>query len=152
MLVIANFDWGFGQELKKLTRENYALLREQVVTLRIDQWEVDKPEPPMWYRSGEPIVLTQSDMALIASLGLKFEVVKIKNTYEHKHNDGNVIYNLNFALPNIGLLSIDEVTWRDDVCTQAIQSLLEEGWRIIAVCPPNGARRPDYILGRTKPS
>jgi hypothetical protein len=38
----------------------------------------------------------------------------------------------------------------DDACTDNLQAHLNEGWRIIAVCPPDAKRRPDYILGRTK--
>lgn len=53
-------------------------------------------------------------------------------------------------VPNVGLLTIDEVDWMEDACTQDLQSRLDDGWRILAVCPPNSARRPDYILGRTK--
>lgn len=29
---------------------------------------------------------------------------------------------------------------------------LDAGWRILAVCPQPDQRRPDYILGRTKPT
>lgn len=53
-------------------------------------------------------------------------------------------------IPNLGLLLIDEVQHMDDACTDALQRELDQGWRILAVCPPNGTRRPDYILGRTK--
>ena len=27
---------------------------------------------------------------------------------------------------------------------------LDDGWRILAICPPNSQRRPDYILGRSR--
>lgn len=53
-------------------------------------------------------------------------------------------------IPNIGLLLIDEVQVLEDSCTDSLQRELDQGWRILAVCPPNGTRRPDYILGRTK--
>ena len=54
------------------------------------------------------------------------------------------------AIPDIGLLRINQVTVVEDYCTDALQELLDQGWRILAVCPPNAARRPDYILGRNK--
>lgn len=54
------------------------------------------------------------------------------------------------AVPDIGLLLIDDVTWLDDACTEELQAHLNDGWRILAVCPPNAQRRPDYILGRRK--
>lgn len=54
-------------------------------------------------------------------------------------------------VPDLTLLTYDEVTYVDDACTDAVQQLLDKGWRILAVCPPNAQRRPDYILGRRKP-
>lgn len=54
------------------------------------------------------------------------------------------------TIPDIGLLHINEVTWMEDACTEALQDMLNDGWRLIAVCPPNAQRRPDYILGRSK--
>lgn len=56
----------------------------------------------------------------------------------------------NVTLPDVGLLLIDEVTWLDDACTEMLQRKLDDGWRILAVCPPNAQRRPDYILGRRR--
>lgn len=56
----------------------------------------------------------------------------------------------NITLPDIGLLLINEVTWLENACTEDLQRELDEGWRILAVCPPNAQRRPDYILGRRK--
>lgn len=54
------------------------------------------------------------------------------------------------TIPDMALMYIDEVTWLDDACTEMVQDHLNEGWRILAVCPPNAQRRPDYILGRRK--
>lgn len=54
------------------------------------------------------------------------------------------------AIADVGLLLIDQVKHIDDACTDMLQDMLDSGWRILAVCPPNSARRPDYILGRRK--
>lgn len=62
-------------------------------------------------------------------------------------NTGQVVQ---IAVPDLGLLQITEVTWMEDACTEALQEMLNDGWRILAVCPPNAQRRPDYILGRRK--
>jgi hypothetical protein len=45
------------------------------------------------------------------------------------------------------LLSVNDTLLCEDCCTNELQARLDEGWRIIAVCPQE-ARRPDYILGR----
>lgn len=54
------------------------------------------------------------------------------------------------SVPDLGLLLIDEVDYMEDACTDRVQDKLNEGWRILAVCPPNAQRRPDYIFGRRK--
>ena len=51
-------------------------------------------------------------------------------------------------IPNVGLYQVNEVEVLDDACTTNLQVMLNEGWHILCVCPPNGQRRPDYILGR----
>lgn len=55
-------------------------------------------------------------------------------------------------VPDLGLLMIREVQVVTDACTDRLQELLNEGWRILAVCPAVSQRRPDYVLGRTKES
>lgn len=51
-------------------------------------------------------------------------------------------------LPGNELLGIQSVEVREDCCTEDLQRELDRGWRIIAVCPRGGQRRPDYVLGR----
>lgn len=50
-------------------------------------------------------------------------------------------------LPGNELLKIRQVEVLEDCCTDVIQKQLDEGWKIIAVCPQS-SRRPDYILGK----
>lgn len=49
-------------------------------------------------------------------------------------------------VPGDALLKITKVQVVEDSCTDNIQALLNEGWRILAVCPQS-QRRPDYVLG-----
>jgi hypothetical protein len=42
------------------------------------------------------------------------------------------------SIPNIGLLMMNEVTCEENCCTDRLQDRLDEGWRILCVCPPNG--------------
>lgn len=51
--------------------------------------------------------------------------------------------------PGPSLLNVDETLLMEDACTSALQENLDNGWRIIAVCP-QPQRRPDYILGRKR--
>jgi len=52
-------------------------------------------------------------------------------------------------VPGLGLLLINEVVVETDLCTEKLQNLLNDGWRIIAACPQPNQRRPDYVLGKT---
>lgn len=45
------------------------------------------------------------------------------------------------------LHSLNRLLLLENCCTDELQSALDAGWRIIAVCPQE-ARRPDYVLGR----
>lgn len=46
------------------------------------------------------------------------------------------------------LHKVRHVTWLSDECTEQVQKMLDGGWRILAVLPQPGCRRPDYIFGR----
>jgi hypothetical protein len=50
-------------------------------------------------------------------------------------------------VPNLGLLNINQLAFATDYCTEELQRLLFQGWRILAICPQPDQRRPDYILG-----
>lgn len=56
----------------------------------------------------------------------------------------------NVHVPSLGLLLIDEVRVLENACTDTVQQELEQGWRIVAVCPQPDQRRPDYVMGRTR--
>lgn len=51
------------------------------------------------------------------------------------------------AVPNQALWSVSDVQVAEDLCTDALQSYLEDGWHILAICP-QPQRRPDYVLGK----
>lgn len=53
-------------------------------------------------------------------------------------------------IPDHSLTKIDEVMAMEDACTDELQGYLDKDWRILAICPPNAKRRPDYILGRRR--
>lgn len=58
---------------------------------------------------------------------------------------------VNVTVPGLGLLLLDEIMACTDFCSDALNDKLQEGWRIVAVCPQPDQRRPDYVLGRVKP-
>jgi hypothetical protein len=78
----------------------------------------------------------------IASLARKFEAFA-----EHV---GNAQYNekVEVYTPGMGLMLFNRVMLLNDACSDALQTELDNGWRIIAACPQPDQRRPDYIMGR----
>lgn len=90
--------------------------------------------------NGTMVVRMQDRIRLLLNEGVVEEITQLIK--------GGIVQ---ITIPDIGLLQMDEVTWREDSCTEEIQELLNDGWRILAICPPNAQRRPDYILGRRKP-
>lgn len=65
----------------------------------------------------------------------------------------NNVYNnkCEVHMPGQALSVYNECLLLGDACTDALQSSLNSGWRIIAACPQPDQRRPDYILGRFNP-
>jgi len=55
-------------------------------------------------------------------------------------------------ISNLGLLSINQLGFATDKCTEELQGLVNQGWRILAICPQPDQRRPDYVLGRSMPN
>lgn len=121
-----------------------------------------------WYVSDKEIV-DEHELATLVNMGLDVKIRKIKGlAYDQefaKHmssfNYGGTeqranstptilqpIYQVSVA--NVGLFDVDEIDYHEDACTDMIGKLLKEGWRIVAVCPPNDSRRPTYIMGRTR--
>ena len=102
-----------------------------------------------WAR--ESIIDIDSDGVWLSENGIAFTIKKFKGTLPLQTvlPDGKQ-YQVYVQVPHIGLLTINEVQLEENCCTDRLQGLLDEGWRILCVCPPNAQRRPDYVLGRTK--
>jgi hypothetical protein len=50
------------------------------------------------------------------------------------------------VIPGNALMAIRQVKVLEDCCTNELQSRLDEGWCLLAVCP-QAQRRPDYVIG-----
>ena len=46
------------------------------------------------------------------------------------------------------MVTYNDLMLKENCCTDELQSTINNGWRIIAVCVQSDQRRPDYILGR----
>lgn len=51
--------------------------------------------------------------------------------------------------PNMPLFTYNQFKVLTDCCTERLQSeYINEGWRVVAICPQPDQRRPDYIIGQ----
>ena len=55
----------------------------------------------------------------------------------------------NVIVAGTTVTEVKQVTVKTDYCTDLLQTDLNEGWKILAICVQPDQRRPDYILGKT---
>lgn len=154
MLAIIELDYTRHARLKELTPEQRQQLRDEV-----PQMKLTAEDSSYMHSESEFMCDLATDGQLLLSLGLQFSVKRFKSCYRVSDNDPwqkrdpaqAVVHNIQVAIPNILLWEIDEVRVLDDSCTDTVQSYLDDGWRILAICPPPAQRRPDYIMGRQRP-
>ena len=73
----------------------------------------------------------------------------ISKTLENLKQTSELSWNAKVAVPvSTWLNNVNEICLKEDCCSDALQDHLNDGWRIMAVCPQPDQRRPDYILGR----
>ncbi len=148
MIVRVEFTYKGREKILDLAKsdEMYARLKDAIP---------DAPDEEQRFLSyawpPETLIDLETDGRWLTEAGITFEIKKFKGTMPIKGiaPDG-AIHNVYVQVPHVGLLAIDEVEVEEDCCTDRLQRRLIEGWRILCVCPPNAARRPDYILGRTQ--
>ena len=158
MLVHVEFSYNFEKDLAKKGREVYEAVKAAIPNVPFPEWKADKDAPEYFYERSNVFIELETDGPILTEHEISFTVKRFKQNYfidkvfdETRKNRGMPEgSSIHVHIPNIGLLMIDEVDWLEDACTQELQSRLDEGWRILAVCPPNAQRRPDYILGRRK--
>jgi hypothetical protein len=79
----------------------------------------------------------------------------IEKRLDHLETDFNMLKSgsiIQMHVPNFALLTFNQVEVEENCCTEQLQRRLNDGWRIMAVCPPLDERRPAYILGRYVPA
>jgi hypothetical protein len=55
-------------------------------------------------------------------------------------------------VPNFFMCTVNMVKVEEDYCTDKLQLDLDNGWRILCICPPTIDRRPTYIMGKHEPT
>jgi len=170
MLYMFQLEYGSEKKLAALPPETYAALRAVVWSL---------PEDPSKFHCYETLSTSNEGMALLAQHEFSVRFTDKQPAGDHlmwvklqdriaalegrvgphqqpfdRDDDSHLLAHgagVHVHIPDLGLLCMTEVTHLDDCCTDELQGYLDQGWRILAVCPPNAQRRPDYILGRATP-
>lgn len=149
MIARVKFDYAARQKIMEVYKDEFG---KAAIDAILGDY-VPKPEHQavdyMWPET--TLLDLESDGRVLSSYGIEYIVKSYKGCVPLKAimpEGGD--YTVYVQIPHIGLLAIDEVQVIEDACTDALQGKLNEGWRILCVCPPNAARRPDYVLGRTK--
>lgn len=138
-----------GAKTQGLTQEQWMLLRQMLSQEMPEQ----RPSDLSYVYIRE--LLTLDEVEILISMGIDITIQKFPgqiNLLQHLAPDvQGPTQSVHVHVPNVGMLAMDEVQLLADACTDQLQRELSDGWRILCVCPPNNARRPDYILGRTRP-
>lgn len=107
---------------------------------------IDLDDIPPWVADTKAITIKPLSKVKFVSPAPKFTTGNIPEIKEF------VKHVTQIAMPGFELLRYAAIQVETDACTNAIQQYLDEGWRIIAVMPQPGQRRPDYVMVReTKP-
>lgn len=150
MLAMIEVDWF---DAKKLTVEQRNTIREH-----LPQMNMPQEDAAQFFPTREFLADLTTDGPLLLDLGLSFAIKRFKGcyflgesgeSYTGRRPKNGYSVTLQVAIPNLALFAVNEVQLLEDACTDELQRRLEEGWRILAVCPPAAQRRPDYILGRS---
>ena len=159
MYLMVEFAYGNYGLWEKLTDDEWAEICSVVPTF--------PKERTNWPDNG-PHLLTDESLPVLAKHNIEFRLsrdeanhgvgtmlVKLQDRIKalelDRTNMAELIQNqaaVQIHVPDIVLMKIDEVQVLTDCCTEALQAELDDDWRILAVCPPNAQRRPDYVLGR----
>jgi hypothetical protein len=151
-----------GEEKKRLLAERRARFVAAGIDVVIDEEKLVRPTIAITERQYVEIgiagelgmeILSCSDVGITHNdiVGQLTELSSKLDTFAKA--SGNLQYNerVEVYTPGMGLMLFNRTMLLSDACSDALQSELDNGWRIIAACPQPDQRRPDYILGRFEP-
>ncbi len=146
-------DWKQGDDGMFQAEETYRM------NVRDNPLNFKRMFPDVLVEIGEPVPTTQGIEIINAMRVIRDELTELRSlagrTTRASTRPGlpnNEIYESDgvarAAMPEWMLAHIRKVCVYDDMCTDMLQGMLDDGWVILAICPQPGQRRPDYILGR----
>lgn len=97
------------------------------------------------WEKGRDLLMDAEELDVWNKAGIEMHVSRCKGMASNARELQNTIFQVHVA--NVGLLEIKMVEVLENTCTYELQKWLDRGWKLLAVCPPNDARRPTYIVG-----
>lgn len=151
MSLLVNLDFGYDARLSDMPPEKYAALREAFPAM-----DISEAQPTETYVTLPDYLATVDELErLVREFGIHPTVKKVRGlSYPAAFNPTQIpapasaVQVTQVSVANGALLEINTLQLLENACTDEVQAFLKNGWRIVAVCPSNDQRRPDYILGR----
>jgi hypothetical protein len=124
------------------------LTEEQKIRLGADipQLGIDASTKDGWCVYDKVVLVTEEQKIQLEELAAPFVVKDFKKLKLKEVVSNSTSFHVH--VPSFGMMNIKKLHYLTDACTNVVQEHLNEGWRILCICPPLDARRPDYILGR----
>lgn len=142
-IVRGEISWVDDKKFKGMAPEVYALVRDALGKPR----SLPEDQSEASYMHGD-VVVASDDVGWLYDLGIHITVKHFKNMLRETSTRPGVSPNLHIHVGGLSLMAITQVEVLEDCCTEELQTKLEKGWRILAICPQLTQRRPDYIMGR----
>lgn len=148
-------------------QEAHAKLEKLPLTLQerftLVEWQTEWHSEYQYAFDGFPDFVTEEEVTELLLAGFSFKVLRTQEInapgeklFQAKEPtapcEDNFNHRLEVHMPGQALSLYNETLLMEDGCTDALQSYLSEGWRIIAALPQPDQRRPDYVLGRYNPA
>ena len=141
--------WNELQKLRDLPDEDYIALRDSLSLI-----ELPAVEKKASVYSQDGWIGTIDDLTALTRFGLPPIVKRVRGIFQEQLSqlgvpptEGAAAQVVNITIPNAALFSVRNLHVIENECTNYVQTWLDKGWRIVAVCPPNDCRRPTFILG-----
>lgn len=142
-------DWNDAGKIHAMEDDDYIALRDNLTMIELPP--VDEKRN-VYSRDGW--IATVDDLAVFTRFGLKPIIKRVRGIFQESLANIGVPdptpkqqQIVNITIPNASLFAVRTLQVIENECTNYVQSWLEKGWRIVAVCPPNDCRRPTFILG-----
>ena len=136
MLAAIELSWNDRDKIQKdFTKPKYKELADQFPCLKLPKFE----KRTDWYPSGN-VLVDEDELENLTKKGFEPTLKKVKGV---GYSAGSLTegqlkqpFVSLISVANVGLFSVQKIIYIEDACTDSIQDMLNDGWRIVAVCPP----------------